>query len=165
MVSTFDIKKDIKFEISKQKQFMGVKQVGIDSEVLATDIIDLMNKYPRVFFALSFSTPDFELKIKAKAPKSAKPSTKTPDGGKKADFCSLKTTDRDILGELFFDLQNFQNFKEIKIRHTLKIQDIIYPKGEKDPIQVREKSKRKGILVRSIDIDGNKQVKEASFEA
>lgn len=163
IVSTFNIKDEIKFPIKDMKQFMGIKQQVIDTEVSKNELLALMEKFPRVFYALSFSLPDFELKIKAKAPKSAKPAT----GGEKekgADFCSLKTTDPSIVKELFFD---YPNFTQIAIRHTIKIQEIIYPKDMKGmkPEEVREKSKRKGILVRDAEVDGVKKTTQANFEA
>ncbi len=163
LVSTFDLTKEIGFEIQKTKNFMGIRQIVIDTEVEPKQILDFMEKYPRVFFALTFSIPGYDLKVKAKAPKSAKPSTKK-DQEIKIDFCSLKTTDSNIVKELFFD---FPEFKEIRISHTIKIDNIIYPKDLKNmkPEEIREKSKRVGIVIRNIDIDGQKKVSEAKFEA
>ncbi len=161
IVSTFDLSGEVKFNIDKVKNFMGVRQIVLNTNVKPGEIIALMNKYPRVFFALSFSTNNCILKIKQKAPKSAKPSTK--EGGEvKADFCSLKTSNKAIIDELFFDRQDFN---EIKVRHTLKINDVIYPKDEKDPKEIREKSQKKGIVVRNMEVDGQKTVSEKEFIA
>jgi hypothetical protein len=159
IVSTMDL--NIPFSIGK-KQFMGVKQFQISGDVEAKQILDLMNQYPRVFFALSFILPDYELKIKAKAPKSAKPSTSEKEA--KAEFCSLKTSDSNFVKEMFFD---FPSFQEISVRHTLKISDMIYPKdlSKMKPEEVREQSKRKGVLIRNVLIDGKNEVREAKFEA
>jgi hypothetical protein len=142
------------------KQFMGIKQHKVDGEIDKKDIIDMIRNNPRVFYALSFSTPSCELKVKAKAPKSAKPSTSGKEPA--ADFCSLKTTDKDIVDELFFD---DPGFNEISINHTVKITDTIYPKEfmKMKPEEVREQSKRKGILVRNLEVDGKKKVSEAHF--
>jgi len=145
------------------KQFMGIKQYKVDSEVESSQILDAMKKFPRAFFALSFVLPDYELKIKAKAPKSAKPSTKG-EKEQKAEFCSLKTTDQKVVKEIFFGLPDF---KEASIRHTLKIDQIVYPKDftKMKPEEVREQSKRKGVIIRNITIDGKDETKEAPFEA
>lgn len=145
------------------KQFMGIKQYKIDSEIETTKILELMNKYPRAFFALSFALPDYELKIKPKAPKSAKPSTS--DKEPKAEFCSLKTTDFNVVKELFFDNPNFN--KEIAVKHILKIDQIVYPKdfAKMKPEDVREQSKRKGVIIRETIIDGKSMKSEAPFEA
>jgi hypothetical protein len=159
IVST--LKMDI--SISKDlKQFMGIKQYKVDTEVEASTVLDLMKQFPRAFFALSFILPDFELKIKPKAPKSAKPSTSEKEP--KAEFCSLKTTDEKIVKELFFDVSFV---KEVAIKHIVKIEQIVYPKdfAKMKPEDVREQSKRKGVIVRQITADGKSEVKEASFEA
>src|SRR3989338_9965252 len=114
IVTTLNLRNDIKFEISNVKQFAGVRQYIIESKVKSDDILELMKKYPKAFYALSFSTADCELKIKAKAPKSGKPSNKN-GGEPKPDFCSLKTNNMELINDLFFD---FPDFKDIKIKHT-----------------------------------------------
>lgn len=146
------------------KQFMGVKQYQVSGEIDSKQILDLMNKYPRAFFALTFNLPDYELKVKPKAPKSAKPST-SGEKEPKAEFCSLKTSDKSFEKEFLFDVN--QDFKEISIKHTLKITDMMYPKdfAKMKPEEVRAQSKRKGILIREIDLDGKVEKKEAPFEA
>ncbi len=146
------------------KQFMGVKQYQVSGEIEVKQILDLMEKYPRFFFALSFILPDYELKIKAKAPKSAKPSTNT-EKEVKPEFCSLKTTDNNFAKIFFFD--SGIDFKEIKINHTLKIDQMIYPKdfAKMRPEAVREMSKRKGKIIRKVIFDGKEKISEANFEA
>lgn len=149
--------------ISKDlKQFMGIKQYKVDTEAEASQILELMKKYPRAFFALSFALPDLELKIKPKAPKSAKPSTSEKEP--KAEFCFLKTTDEKIAKELFFDASFV---KEIAIKHIVKIDQIVYPKdfAKMKPEEVREQSKRKGAIIRQITADGKEESHEAKFEA
>jgi hypothetical protein len=168
VVSTFDLKNDAPFPIERTKNFMGIRQLVINSKLNPHKVLEFMKRYPTVFFALSFKTEDFELKIKPKAPKSAKPSTKSPVEGEeeeiKVDFCILKTQDKDLLSEFFFDIPSF---KEVSITHTLKIQEIKYPKdfAKMKPEEVREKSVRKGILIREMNVDGRKERKEAGFEA
>jgi len=159
IVSTLDVESDIKFEIKDVKKFMGIRKIIIDTEANKADILELMNKQPRVFYALSFETPSSQLKIKEKLPKSGKPSSKG-EKEPKADFCTLKTTDQAIVKEIFFDNPIF---KEIKINHTLKITDIIMPKGEEDFAKIRLLAKRKGKLIRNIIADGKKLVKETDF--
>ena len=155
------LREEFDFEIAGEKGYMGIKQFLIDGLVNSGKIINLMNKYPKVFFALSFKTGDYELKIKAKAPKSGKPGAKGEDGPK-ADFCSLKTTDSSIIKDLFFD---FPNFKEIKINHTIEVKDIEIPGGNMKPEEIREKSIRRGRVIRKINVDGEKKVEEKGFVA
>lgn len=159
IVSTMKIEADF---INGIKQFMGIKQHQVNGVINKTKILEMMKTSPRVFYALSFKTDSCELKIKAKAPKSAKPSTS--DKEQVPDFCSLKTTDKSIIEDLFFD---YPEFNEIVIKHILKVQDIVYPKDLKTmkPEEVREKSKRKGVLVREAVVDGVSKVSEANFEA
>jgi len=158
IVSTMPVQANF---IKGMKQFMGIKQFKVDGEINKKEIIDMIAKNPRVFYALSFVTPSCELKIKAKAPKSAKPSTAS-EKESLPEFCSLKTTDKDVINELFFDNPNFE---EIKIRHTLKITDVVYPKEfmSMKPEVVREQSKRKGVLVRNVEIDGQTKTSQAEF--
>ncbi len=162
IISTFEL--DVDFEIKKTSNFQGIRKTEIDTELEGQKILDLIEKYPRCFFALSFKTDKCDLKIKPKAPKSAKPG-KSGEDGPKADFCSLKTTDKEIVDELLFDIKG--DFKEGKINHTIKIDEIIYPSDFKDmkPEEVREKSKRKGKVIRKIEVDGEVFKEEAEFEA
>lgn len=159
IVATFDVQGKAQFPISGVKQFMGVKQAIVQTKTSPQKIISLMDEYPKAFFALSFLNSDFQLKIKAKAPKSAKPST----GGEKqpqADFCSLKTSDVELVRDLFFDNPSFN---EVSIRHTLEINEIILPEGISDPVQLREKSQRKGKIIRKAVYDGKEKISEANF--
>ncbi len=163
IVATFDLRKEAEFEIKKVGNFQGIRKHEIDSKISKDKILKLMEKYPRCFFALSFKTGFSELKIKAKAPKTGK-AGKTDEDGPKADFCSLKTSDMALVKELFFDSPDFS---EIKAKHILKINEIIYPKDMNGmrPEQVRENSKRKGVLIREVSIDGVKKISEAEFVA
>lgn len=164
IVSTDNIEGDCSFEIADTKKYMGITQFIIDGSVEPAAVLTLMDKRPRAFYALSFTAEGTELKIKAKPPKSGKPGTKSKDDdeGPKADFCSLKTTDKSVIEDLFFD---HQNFTEIKINHTLEIQSIELPKVYKTPEEMREKAVRKGVVKRMITVDGKKDVKEAKFSA
>jgi hypothetical protein len=122
-----------------------------------------MEKYPKVFFALSFKGEDFVLKVKAKAPKSGKPGKGSGDGPK-VDFCSLKTNDENLIKEILFGVEDF---REVKILHTINIEGIIYPKDIDDlkPTEIRAKSKKKGRLIRKAIVDGKETITEAEFKA
>jgi hypothetical protein len=161
IISTIDLSKEISFEIKKKSNFQGVRKFQIETEVSAKEILGLMEKYPRIFFALSFKGDDFEIKVKAKAPKSGKPG-KESEEGPKADFCSLKTNDKEIVNELFFEYPDFEN---IVISHIIKIDDIVYPQNMASlkPEEVREQSKRKGKIIRKIIVDGKEEIKEVEF--
>ena len=159
VVSTLDFTEEIKFEIKNVSNFQGIRKYVVDCEVNPVEIIEMMDRFPRVFYALSFKSDDFVLKIKAKAPKSGKPGK---EGDAVADFCSLKTNDGNLVEELFFDVGNFN---EVKVNHTIEVSDIVYPENfnELPPKKVRELSKRKGVVVRNVVVDGVEQTSKAEF--
>lgn len=163
IVSTLDLKGDIGFEIKKTSNFQGIRKNVIDTEVTPREVLDMMEKFPRVFYALSFSGKDFILKVKAKAPKSSKPGKESEDGPR-PEFCTLKTEDKSIVEDLFFD---FPEFKEISVNHLISVRDIVYPKNMKElkPAEVREQAKRKGIIFRKVIVDGVEKKSEAEFVA
>ena len=159
VISTLDLDKDLDFK--SKKQFMGIKQYVIDSHMSGREIISLIDRLPKAFFALSFSGKGDVLKIKPKAPKSAKPSTK---GGEapKPDFCKLTTSDEKIARDFVWEKPDF---RDAEISHDFIIKELIVPKEEKDFAVAREKAKRKGIIVRRATIDGVKSAEEKEFEA
>jgi hypothetical protein len=142
------------------KQFMGIKQFKINTNMTKEEIIRICDLLPTSFIGLSFSAGDTDLKIKPKAPKSAKPSTS--DKGPKIDFCKIKTSDPEIIKGILFDVGNF---KKIEIKYDYIITDIIIPKEESDPAKMREKAIKKGKIIRTVIIDGIKNTKEKDFEA
>lgn len=163
IVSTQDLKNDLDFK--EIKQFQGVKRYMIENEMSGNEIVSLIKKFPKNFFALSFKLPDgTELKIKAKAPKSGKPGTKGEDAPK-ADFCVLKTADKKLAEGFIYEQPEF---KSAKVNHTFFIDKIEIPtelKNSKDFALVREMSKRVGRILRRTEIDEKKSEMELEFEA
>ncbi len=161
VVSTNDLTGELEFK--EKKQFQGVKKYLIDKEMSGAEIIGLLDKFPKTFFALTFNVGDDKLKIKPKAPKAPKPGK---DGeGPKADFCSLKTRDKKIADSFIFEKPEF---KEAKINHTFFIESIEVPeelKGSEDFALMREKSKKVGKIVRNAEIDGEEKISEFEFSA
>jgi hypothetical protein len=161
IIGTNNLKGELEFK--KISQFQGVKNYSIEQEMSGDEIVRLLEKFPKNFFALSFSVNDEVLKIKPKAPKSAKPKNK--DETPKPDFCKLITTDKKIGESFVFEKPDF---KEALIAHDFIIESIVVPdelKSEKDFAVVREKSLRKGKLVRRAVIDGNEMKREVEFAA
>lgn len=156
IISTRDLTNEIKFK--DKKQFHGVKRYIIDTEMTKEQLINLCEKFPKSFLALSFNSENTKLKIKPKAPKSSKPGKL--EGEPKADFCKLKTSELDLVKGLLFDIPNF---KVVNIKHDFIITDIEIPEGIKDPNEMREKAIRKGKVIRKSDIDGRKVEKEIKF--
>ncbi|HLC77907.1 MAG TPA: hypothetical protein VJH92_02175 [Candidatus Nanoarchaeia archaeon] len=162
VVSTADLTGQMKFK--SKKQFQGVKQYVIDDEMSGDEILSLLNKFQKAFFALSFSVGGDTLKIKAKAPKSGKPGGKGEERPN-PDFCRLSTKDKKIVDNFVFERSAF---KEAIITHTFVIEDIVIPdslKKSDDFAKIREESRRKGKIIRETEIDGQKIETEKPFEA
>jgi hypothetical protein len=162
IISTRDLKGQLNY--SSIKQFAGVKQYVLDLEMAGTELIELENKLPTAFFALSLKIGDNELKIKPKAPVSGKPSTKA-DAGPKADFCKFYTNDKNLIKSFVFDSEINDDVKKAEIKHIYVINDIIIPKGETDPAKMRELAVRKGKVIRILKIETNETKKEHEFSA
>jgi len=163
IVSTTDLKGEIEFK--EIKQFQGVKRYLIDTEMSGTEIISLLDKLPEAFFALSFEVGDTKLKIKPKAPKSGKPGSKGEDRPK-ADFCKISTTDKGLVNDFLFDVNG--DFKKVSINHTFFIEGIVISdelKKTNDFAKMREEAKRKGRIVRLVNVDGKESQSELDFEA
>ncbi|MCL5018395.1 MAG: hypothetical protein M1416_01355 [Candidatus Pacearchaeota archaeon] len=162
IIGTNDLKGELDFK--KISQFQGVKNYSIEQDMSGEEIIHLLKKFPKNFFALSFDSGKGDvLKIKAKAPKSAKPKNK--DEAPNPDNCKLVTTDEHI-GKSF--VWEKPGFKEALIAHDFIIEEIVIPnelKSEKDFAVVREKSLRKGRIIRRAVIDGEESKKEVEFAA
>ena len=161
IIGTNDLKGELEFK--KISQFQGVKNYSIEQEMSGEEIIRLIEKFPKNFFALSFSAGEDILKIKPKAPKSAKPKNK--DEAPNPDFCKLITTDEKI-GKSF--VWEKPDFKEALIAHDFIIESIVIPdelKKEKDFAVIREKSLRKGKIIRRAVIDGVEMKSEKEFAA
>lgn len=160
IVSTLDLRDEINFEIKKVSNFQGVRKHVIDSEINPSEILELIDKYPKAFFALSFKGDGFVLKIKPKAPKAEK----KPKEGEElsVDFCSFKTDNKEDISELFFGVGDFN---EVFINHTINVNDIIYPSNmsELKPTEIRELAKRKGIVKRIVNLDGSEKISETEF--
>lgn len=155
------------FEYDERKMAMGVRKYMIyDKEMSGNEIIDICNKIEKAFFALSFSTDDTELVIKPKSPKSAKGSgsSKNPKKKAKINFIKIKTTDKDFADNLIFD-SDIKDFKKIEIHHDIIVEEIVMPDGETDFAKIREMAKRKGKIVRNIDVDGVEKKTEIEFLA
>lgn len=159
IVSTNDLKEDLDFK--EIKQFQGVKRYLIDKEMSGSEILSLITKFPKAFFALSFDVDSTKLKIKPKAPKSGKPGSKGSEKPK-ANFCKLITEDKELGGSFVFEAPEF---KKADIGHVFMITEIVFPQGETDYAKIREMAKRKGKIIRIADIDGQETKSEKEFEA
>ncbi len=144
------------------KQFAGVKTYMIDCEVKKEDLLGLIKNCPDAVFCLSFSTDYGALKTKVKSPKSAKPGKE--DGKIKVDYCTFTTKDIAFLKEFAFDVD--AKFKSFSARHDFIINGILIPEEySNNPEMARAYARRKGKIIRKINVDGREIVKEREFEA
>jgi len=150
---------DLDIDFKEKKQFQGVKKYFIEKEMSGNEILNLINKFPKAFFALTFDSQEFKLKIKPKAPKSGKPSSKK--GAKPVpDFCRLVTTDVKLGQDFVFEKPDFN---KAEISHDFIITEIIKPEGEKDYAKARELAKIKGKILRKAIIDDKEMNSEIDF--
>lgn len=134
-------------------------QNNIDEQELTKEQLQELSK-ESYFTLLDLEGDDFKLKIKKKLPKPGKNEDKIDD-----KFCQLEADEKyylKIKEDFFWDTPEA---KKIQIKHTIIINSIIVPEGEKDFAKIRELSKRKGKIIRKIDSDGQELVKEYEFEA
>lgn len=164
---------DLEFDYDEKKMVMGVRKYILNREMTGKQILELCNKMDKAFFGLSFNVGETELIISSKSPKSAKGSSsaKKEDAKAKIDFIKIKTTDKSLVDGLIFE-DEAKDFKKIEIKHDFIIEDIIMPKnleaGSKEEIdfaKIRELAKRKGKIIRELNIDGKIIKKEVEFEA
>jgi hypothetical protein len=148
------------FEVGK-KQFAGVKTYLIDNEFTKDQLLNLMNKHNEILYLLSFKTLFGELKIKVKAPKAGKPGK--DEEKPKVNFCIFVTDKLDFVKEFAYDVD--KDFKKLFIKHTILVKEIIIPDEYKnDFLKARLNARRKGKIIRYIDIDGKTEEKEFDFE-
>lgn len=113
------------------------------------------------YFLLNAEGPGIKLRIKGKLPKPGK-------SEKKIDvrFCQLELDEkyyRKAKEEFFWDLPEC---KKANVEHRFIINAIVMPKtDEKDFAKIREMAKRKGKIIRIINVDGKEIKTEKDFEA
>jgi len=78
-------------------------------------------------------------------------------------FCKLEL-DLKYIGKLKEWMPSIPDCKKCKISHIYNVEEIIFPENEKDPEQLRRKSKRKGKMTRVIEIDKQEKRQEYGFE-
>ncbi len=153
------------FDYNEKKNALGVRKYFLNREMTGNKILELLDKFPKCFFGLSMKVGNTDLKIKPKSPKSPKPGNKA-DSEIKIDFCKLKTDDTELVNGLVFDVDNF---KEVRISHTLMIDEIVVSEELKaeangDYAKIKDMAKRKGKIIRELTVDGVEKKVEKEFE-
>ncbi len=118
------------------------------------ELKELFDKFKMQYMLLNVKGKDIKMKSGKSLPK--------PGGKLKDNFCSA-TVPLELLDEFAFDFD--KNFKKATIVHRIMVDDIIIPEEYKnDFAQARIHAIRKGKLIREIDLDGSKVVKEYDLE-
>lgn len=111
------------------------------------------------YLLLNADGPGIKLRIKTKLPKPGKSEEKIDD-----KFCQLELDEKyynTVKEDFFWDIPDC---KKASIEHCFIIEEIISPKEEKDYAKIREFAKRKGKIVRIVNIDGKEIKTEKGFE-
>jgi len=157
--TSYDLVKDISLMVAenfdkigvKGKIFQGRKKEEIEKTVSGEELKKICEENPFVLLNLEFE--DYSVKVGKSLPK--------PGNKLKDNFCKC------ILPKSFAkEFIDKENLKKAVIKHTFIIEDIIVPKEcENDPSMARKLAKRKGKILREIDIDGKEKKSEINFEA
>lgn len=149
--------------ISKENLgFPGKKKAGLFvSEISNLPAEKIKEIYDKCYYLLLDADGEISLKTKKKLPKPGKSAEAKVDD----KFCQIET-DLNLYSKIksgfFWDIPEC---KKARASHEFIITDLIMPKDEKDFEQIRLKTKRKGTLIRKLEIDGNSEEKKIGFEA
>ncbi|MBT3395443.1 hypothetical protein HOA59_00990 [archaeon] len=143
------------------KNAMGTKKHIVNTELSKEQILEVCENFPFNSINLSFETEYGKLKIKEKAPKAGK----AGKGDKKpvVNYCVFTTKDQSILENYAFDIK--EPFKKAFITHTLVIDELIVPEEYNDDFsKARIMAKRKGKIIRNLEVDEEEFQNEHDFE-
>lgn len=143
-------------DLEEEKKKSGVYSYNI--EINSEKIKDLKDRV--YYFLLDVNTEEIKLKIKKKLPKPGK----SEEGKVDDSFCVLEADLKfwSKIKETFF--WDVPDCKKCKIEHMYEIKELIMPEREKDFEKIRLLSKRKGKIIRKLEIDKREQIKEKEFE-
>ena len=148
------------------KLFTKEKIVGLEGRKKAGVFVyevegNTLEAFEHPYFSLvDASDAEITLKIKKSLPKPGKNEEKVDEG-----FCSLELDLKYLpqIREAFF--WDVPTCKKVLIEHELQILEIVFPAGEKDPVKIRELAKRKGTIVRKMQVDGKEIENKYEIEA
>ena len=142
-------------ELENEKKKTGIFQYDV-SEVSCEKIREINSRAYAML--LNCEGDGIVLKIKKKLPKPGKSAAKIDD-----KFCQLE-----------LDLKYWEQVKQAfmlpecrkcRVSHVFEINEIVMPEGEKDFAKIREVAKRKGKIIRQVEIDGKVSEEGREFEA
>ncbi len=136
------------------------KKYEIDAKISADKARKLIDKLFEFYLLLDLKCDDYLVKVKKK---------ETPKIGSPTNKFVNAVISRDDVGkfvdEFLFDT-DVKDFKQCVIQHTYNITDIKVDVklAKSDPLKARLDGLRKGVIKRSVTIDGTEMKKEYKFE-
>lgn len=141
--------------LENEKKKSGVYSYEV-SDINSEKIKEIRNKIYTML--LDGEGEGVTLKIKKKLPKPGKSEGKIDD-----KFCQLEADLKYWLK--IRDAFMLPECRKCRISHTFEITDIILPKNEKDFEKIRILAKRKGRIIRKLEVDKKESKEEKGFEA
>jgi|ETN01SMinimDraft_4_1059930.scaffolds.fasta_scaffold121984_1 hypothetical protein len=152
IIATRDFEDELDIELKKYSKRGKLYTAELDTTLTPQQLKNIYNLFKEEFLLLSIKSDEFKLTVGKSLPK--------PGGKIKENFCRA-TLPLSLLDEFAFDVKDFTN---LSIQHTYKITDIEVPKEFEDDFeQARLHAKRKGTLIRTLNIDGKEEKKEINF--
>ncbi len=148
-----DFKNELDFEVSNYKKKMGQYVTEINTTLNKEQLKNIYEKFKSNYILLNVKSNNFKLSVGKTLPK--------PGKELKDNFCNCTLPVR-LLDEFAFDVK--EEFKDLKIKHIYKIRELIIPEEYKnDFAKIRLEAKRKGSIIRLLNIDGKEVRKEIEF--
>jgi len=143
----------------QKKKTKNLIEYYLEGEINEEKIKELSKK--AYFLLLDIFENDIKLKTKKRLPKPSR------SGKEKIDdkFCQLEANIKfwpQFKEEFFFDVAEF---KKARASHTFEINALVLPADKKDFEQLRLEAKRKGKIIRELEIDTKKEYHEKNFIA
>ncbi len=166
VVTAHDISKELPFPAIYTKR-MGVGKVEIAETTVSKEALQaFLAKVTDKLLLLNIAASNCTLATKDKIP-NPKKSPKIDAEGKeeepKIDHCKATFTNPKIAEEFLFETKEYTT---VRVIHTYVIDGFEVPAQYKDkPEEARLNAKRKGKIIRKLDIDGTKSEKEYPFSA
>ncbi len=135
------------------------KKYTIEETMTSNKFKEFVEKFNSCFLLLNLKSGKYIISVKKSIPKPGKILEKFVTA--KFDLKDLDLIKKEFLFDITVD-----NFKDISIKHTYIIDEIIIPDEFKNkPDEARLNAKRKGRITRNIDIDGKTEEREMELLA
>lgn len=150
-----------KIEYEAKRRYMGKKgsNYTFNTTLSASNAQKLIDELFDTYLLVDLVSGPYKVKFKKK---------ETPKIGKAVEkFISVSVPCdhvKEFVDEFLFDAK-VDDFKEVLIKHVYKVEDVILDDKivKQDPAKARIEAKRKGIIFRTITVDGNEKKKEYGF--